>query len=113
MAAADLPSLIATVEGALTALGHQVEPLRVERWALRVHRAMSGQGRSFHRADHIAELAQGADPLETLAVVFHDVVYLQVDQGLPRNLEGLIAPYLDLVSNQPVVRPGDLGRDTP
>jgi hypothetical protein len=111
MSSADLHTLIATVEGALAKLGYPAEPERVERWALLVHRSMSGHGRSFHRAEHIMELAQGADPLETLAVVFHDVVYLQVDQGLPRALEGLLTPYLDLVNNQPVVRPGDLGRE--
>ena len=104
MADADLLAFIRTIEKALSALGYATTPLRIERWALLVHRAMSGQSRSFHRPDHVVELSRGADPLETLAALFHDLVYLQVDAGVPRHLEPVLAPYLDLEHGEPVVR---------
>lgn len=61
----------------------------LENWAVLVHASMSGRGRSYHTVEHIFDVAQTAPPpdaIDTLAVLFHDAVYFEVDGGLPRGL---------------------------
>ena len=68
-------------------------PAKLESLGLLVNQAMAGKSRLFHSHEHILELSRGADPLQTLAALFHDFVYVQVDQGLPRNVEATLAGY--------------------
>jgi len=55
---------------------------------------VTGQGRLFHNTEHILRLAEGEDPISTLAALFHDSVYIQVDWGLTPNVQPLLTPYL-------------------
>lgn len=82
-----LLQLVRTLDEALRALGCEAPPMQLERWSVEVHFAMSAGGRLFHTLDHVFDLAEGANPVQTLAAVFHDTIYLQVDDGLPRNLQ--------------------------
>jgi len=50
---------------------------------------VTGQGRLFHNTEHILRLAEGEDPISTLAALFHDSVYIQVDWGLTPNVQPL------------------------
>lgn len=86
-------SLISQIQGHLHFLGHRPEPRDLERWALRLYRAMAGRGRLFHRQRHAQEMTQGADPIAALAALFHDAVYVQVDLGLPAAFEPALARY--------------------
>lgn len=80
---------------ALEALGVRVHLGDIERWGFAIHSALSAPGREFHNHHHVLDIARGADPLEALAALYHDAVYMQVDQGLPRvlaqTLGGLLA----------------------
>lgn len=72
----------------------------VERLAVMIHRVMSYQSRQFHTLEHVFGFLGGedgkpkADPETALAAAFHDLVYYQVDDGLPPELEELLGPYL-------------------
>jgi hypothetical protein len=83
--------LIAVLDEAFARLGAVVDAQASERIAVMVHRVMSFQSRQFHTLDHVFGFLEGADPETVLAAVFHDLVYYQVDDGLPPELETLIA----------------------
>jgi hypothetical protein len=99
---ATIHRIIAAFDGALEGLDLRTDPLDVERWSVLVHEAMANRARFFHGSEHIFDVVRGtragdqagADPLETLAILFHDVVYVQVDgaldQRIARILEGVI-----------------------
>jgi hypothetical protein len=79
----------------LESLGVKVALGDVERWGFVIHAALSAPGREFHNHRHVLDIVRDADPLEALAALYHDAVYMQVDRGLPRamaqTLDGLIA----------------------
>jgi hypothetical protein len=55
----------------------------IEAIALVIGDSMSHENRSFHRIAHLFHLIDENDPILTLAALFHDVVYFQVDGILP------------------------------
>jgi hypothetical protein len=71
---------------ALHAVGSSAETGDIERWGFAVHAALSAAGREFHNHDHVIEIAREGDPLEIVAALYHDAVYIQVDQGPPRSM---------------------------
>ena len=71
---------------ALHALGTSAETTDIERWGFSVHAALSAAGREFHNHDHVVDLLDDGDPLEVIAALYHDAVYIQVDQGPPRSM---------------------------
>jgi len=75
-------------------MGIQCKCADVERLAVLVHRVMSYQSRQFHTLEHVFGFLPGADDITALAAIFHDLVYYQVDDGLPPDLGGIIGPYL-------------------
>lgn len=73
---------------ALHELGAPAETNEIEQWGFSIHSALSAPGREFHNHDHVIALAKEGDPLEVLAALYHDAVYLQVDHGPPRSMRG-------------------------
>jgi hypothetical protein len=78
---------------ALHDLGSKATTPEIERWGFSIHGALSAEGREFHNHDHVIEIASNGDPLEVIAALYHDAVYIQVDQGPPRSMK----PELDHV----------------
>jgi hypothetical protein len=58
----------------------------IEHWGFSIHAALSAAGREFHNHDHVIDLVSDGDPLEIIAALYHDAVYIQVDQGPPRSM---------------------------
>lgn len=85
---------IALLDGALRTLGSDPEEALVERLGVMVNLAMSAQARSFHTPEHIFDLADPTDPHLTLAALFHDLVYYQVDQGMPTAIGATLDAYV-------------------
>ena len=56
---------------------------------------MVGVGRYFHNPEHVIHVGSGGDALSVVAAFFHDLVYLQVDQGIGLNVARQIGPFLD------------------
>lgn len=73
---------------ALRDLGSPAETNEIEQWGFSIHAALSAAGREFHNHDHVIEIAREGDPLEIIAALYHDAVYMQVDQGPPRSMRG-------------------------
>lgn len=86
--------IIAELSRAVSALELGVPPLFVERWGVALHQALASRAREFHTHDHALELCKGADALETIAALYHDTVYVQVDLGVPEHFAGLLAPLI-------------------
>lgn len=55
---------------------------------------MTGPWRYFHTPEHIFDVGGKEDPIEVLAALFHDVVYVQVDRSINFNLSYYIAPFV-------------------
>ncbi len=75
-------------------LGSTAATHDVEAWGFSIHAALSASGREFHNHEHVMDIASEGDPLEVIAALYHDAVYIQVDLGPPPSmraeLEGLI-----------------------
>jgi hypothetical protein len=91
---ADVHKVLATLEAALARHGATLPSLDLERGAFLVHQALAGHARAFHTHDHALAMARGDDPLEDLAGLFHDVVYVQVDQGFAGPSEQILRPFI-------------------
>jgi hypothetical protein len=71
---------------ALHELGSDASTNEIEQWGFSIHAALSAPGREFHNHDHVIGLAKEGDPLEVIAALYHDAVYIQADQGPPRSM---------------------------
>jgi hypothetical protein len=65
--------------------------------------SMTGPWRFFHTPEHIFEVGNGGDAIEVLAALFHDLVYVQVDQSVGINIIRYIAPFMQDVGGQLVI----------
>jgi hypothetical protein len=86
--------MIGLLAGALQQLDVEFDMARAERIGVMVHRGMSAQQRNFHTPEHIFDLADESDPHVTLAALFHDLVYYQVDRGFSADIGDLLEPYV-------------------
>jgi hypothetical protein len=64
---------------------------------------MTGPWRSFHTPNHIFEVGEGGDAIEVISAIFHDLVYVQVDQGISVNISRYISPYIKQDREQLVI----------
>ena len=78
--------LVNSLWRALHELGAPAETNEIEQWGFSIHSALSAPGREFHNHDHVIALAKEGDPLEVIAALYHDAVYIQVDRGPPRSM---------------------------
>jgi hypothetical protein len=81
-----------------------VEIDRLSQIAELIVQTMTGCWRSFHTPEHIFMVGGDEDPVEVLAALFHDVVYVQVDRVVNFNLSYYIAPYVREVRGQLFIR---------
>jgi len=79
---------------ALHALGSPATTREIEQWGFSIHGALSAAGREFHNHDHVIDLVADGDPLEVIAALYHDAVYIQVDHGPPRSMRDELAAVL-------------------
>jgi hypothetical protein len=78
----------------LHALGSSAASADIERWGFSIHAALSAAGREFHNHNHVVDMIGEGDPLEVIAALYHDAVYIQVDQGPPRSMRTELASVL-------------------
>lgn len=93
-------STISLLQSALIRLDAPLEDDVVEHIGILVQQAMSMQNRSFHTPEHIFDLVEDDEPHFSLAAVFHDLVYYQVDNGFHSEIEELLRPYLDITADK-------------
>ena len=79
---------------ALHELGSPATTGEIEHWGFSIHAALSAAGREFHNHDHVIDLVAHSEPLEVIAALYHDAVYIQVDQGPPRSMRDELSSVL-------------------
>ena len=79
---------------ALHDLGSDAKLADIERWGFSIHMALSAPGREYHNHDHVVALTVEGDALEVIAALYHDTVYLQVDQDLPHSMRAELGQVL-------------------
>ncbi|MEM8602737.1 MAG: hypothetical protein AAGF24_02735 [Cyanobacteria bacterium P01_H01_bin.121] len=77
----------------------------LERLSLLIIESMRAPYRCFHTPQHVFAVAESNDPIEVLAALFHDLIYLQVDGGLSVNFSILLAPFLSEQDGKLLIRP--------
>ncbi len=94
MITGNIQKLISLFSEAFRDLELDVPLEKIERLAVRVHVAMTVHTRSFHSLSHVFTFVDPANPIRTLAALYHDLIYYQVDAGFAPSIEPIIAPYL-------------------
>jgi hypothetical protein len=79
---------------ALHELGSPATTGEIEHWGFSIHAALSAAGREFHNHDHVIDLVADGDPLEIIAALYHDAIYIQVDLGPPRSMRDELSSVL-------------------
>jgi hypothetical protein len=90
---------------AFEALELKVEAKKLEGIAVLIHKAMTVQTRNYHNLEHVFSFVDASNPIQTLAGLYHDIVYYQVDQGFLREIQQIISPYIQLENGEFVIRP--------
>ncbi len=65
---------------------------------------MTGPWRYFHTPQHIFEVGGTKEPIEVLAALFHDLVYLQADLSINFNLSYFISPFIKEIDGHLTIR---------
>jgi hypothetical protein len=89
-----IQQLLSVCEQAFVCLQIPVSSEELEDLAIAIHRSMSIEARHFHTPEHVLHLANAADPIQSLAALFHDIVYYQVDRGFSPEIYHCISPYI-------------------
>ncbi len=90
MGIATVNRFITLFDEAFRALSVPVSLEQNERLGIQVHQAMSSKTRVYHSAGHVFSLCEGMNPTQTLAALYHDVVYYQLDGGFPSGVRRLL-----------------------
>lgn len=90
-----LHRLIETLNDALAALRAGTalpapDDAAIERIALVIHDAMTQSARTYHSIEHALSVARADCPIERVAGLFHDVVYLQIDRGIAPSVRDVL-----------------------
>jgi hypothetical protein len=97
---------------ACASLQATVEPSELALIADLIVQPMTGPWRFFHTPQHIFKVGGTEDPIEVLAALFHDLVYVQVDCSINFQLSYYITAYTKEVKGQLLIRePADLPAD--
>lgn len=94
MQVGNVQKLISIFEQSFKRLNVQVSLERLEVLAVTIHRGMTAQARHFHTLEHVFAFVDSNDPISTLASLYHDIVYYQVDMGFAPHIWELISPYI-------------------
>ena len=92
---------------AIQKLGFTINHQRASEIANIIVQTMTSRWRYFHNLEHIFMVAGDDHPLEILAGLFHDLVYVQVDQTINFNLTYYLAPYINQVGYDLVIKNAD------
>jgi len=88
---------------AIADLDGQVDTEQLTKISNLIIQTMTGPWRSFHTPNHIFEVGEGGDAIEVISALFHDLVYVQVDQGISVNISRYISPYIKQDREQLVI----------
>ena len=90
---------------ALNAMNDGADMATVERLSLLVHRSMEQPRRVYHNSEHVFKLIEGMNHHQTLAGLFHDVVYVQLDDGFAPWAADWLSPVVVMENGQYAIHP--------
>jgi hypothetical protein len=86
--------LISVFNQSFHELGVSVSLEKLEDLSVTIHRAMTVQARHFHTLEHVFSFVDPNNAIRSLAALYHDIVYYQVDMGFAPRIWELISPYI-------------------
>ncbi len=93
--------IIYILQESFNELKTKVADKEVEYLGLLIHNSMIGTRRKFHIPEHaLTVLKDLKNPLQKLSILFHDVVYFQVDGGYPVNLQDFLEDYATIKGDE-------------
>ncbi len=106
MTISGINQIVLSLDGALRQLGKTVSMPEVERLAIQIHRTMDHPNRAYHTSRHLLDVCQGASPLATLAGIYHDIAYFQLDGGFPTDILPGLSMMVERLDHDFVLRLG-------
>jgi len=94
MGVGKIQNLIGVLDQAFKKLNTDISTREIEELAIAVHRVLSMETRRFHSLEHVFSLTDTSAPIHSLAAVFHDLVYCQIEGGFVSNISAIVDPYL-------------------
>jgi hypothetical protein len=94
MSEGTIQRLISIFNRAFQQLNVEVDLNTLENLAVLIHKAMTVQARNYHSLDHVFTFVDEGDPIATLAALFHDIVYYQIDLGFLPEIQEVISSYI-------------------
>ncbi|MBD2463813.1 hypothetical protein H6G89_22690 [Oscillatoria sp. FACHB-1407] len=104
MAEQDRERCLKSLTWAIEQLEGKADPKQLEKIANLIIQTMTGPWRFFHTPEHIFEVGGDENAVEVLAALFHDLVYVQVDQGVSVNISCYISAFVKEESHQLIIR---------
>jgi hypothetical protein len=92
--------LISIFNQSFRELGVVVSLEKLETLSVTIHRAMTVQARHFHTLEHVFNFVTPHNAIVSLAALYHDIVYYQVDMGFSPQIRELISPYIHQVGDE-------------
>lgn len=86
--------LISIFNQSFRELGLNVSLEKLEALSMTIHSAMTVQTRHFHTLEHVFNFIDPNNAIVSLAALYHDIVYYQVDMGFSPHIWELISPYI-------------------
>ncbi|HTP57502.1 MAG TPA: hypothetical protein VMM82_01210, partial [Spirochaetia bacterium] len=97
---------IQLLQTALEELNARMPTADVEHIAILINEAMTAEARSFHTPEHVFNLVDPGNPYMTLAALFHDLVYYQVDLGMVPQISKALGSSIEAWDGGLRVKPG-------
>ncbi|PAX51467.1 hypothetical protein [Brunnivagina elsteri] len=82
----------------------EIQPHQLAEIADLIVQPMTGPWRYFHTPQHIFDVGGTKEPIEVLAALFHDLVYLQADLSINFNLSYFISPFIKEIDGRLTIR---------
>ena len=86
--------MITILADAFHKLEINIPPKKVEDLAILINKSLALRTRFYHTAEHVFKLTDRKNPLITLAALYHDIVYYQVDHEFSEEVYRIIQNYI-------------------
>lgn len=90
-------SLMDIVQRSMNELQVTIEPKVLESVSCLLYYSLKPHGRFFHSIKHAIDLTVEGQPLTSLAALFHDLIYYQIDGGFNHLVHPIIDPFITVV----------------
>lgn len=94
MTTANINRYVQYLKESFSKLEANVSMNNIERIAISVHSAMENKKRVYHSSRHVFDMCEGMNARQTIAALFHDIVYYQIDGDFPYQVREILTPVI-------------------